>query len=71
MKKFDVINMHNSQFCCVIEAKNQKSALNKFKKNLLSSGFYWIEKVNDYRYALLSSFGCEYSAYAHSPINGD
>ena len=68
MQKFDIIDAINGQYCTTIAAKNRKSALIKFKNGLLSSGFYWIEKQDGYRYVLLSSYGCEFWVYPHNDI---
>lgn len=54
MKKYDIwkTNGKTDEFCCQIEAKNQKIALQKYRKGLLSSGQYWIENN-----CLYSSYG--------------
>ena len=59
MKKFNIwkINGKEDLFCCQIEAKNQKSALKKYRKTLLSSGQCWMENN-----ILLSSYGGQWEA---------
>ena len=59
MKKYNIwkTNGKSDELCCQIEAQNQKSALQKYRKGLLSSGQYWIENN-----CLLSSFGGEWKA---------
>ena len=65
MKIWKIYDLVSGSECCEVEAGTQKSALKKFQKGLLSSGFYWIEKVGHW-YVLRSSFGSEFTAY--SPI---
>ena len=45
MKKYNIwkTNGKSDELCCQIEAQNQKSALRKYRKGLLSSGQYWID----------------------------
>ena len=59
MKKYNIwkTNGKSDELCCQVEAKNQKSALQKYRKGLLSSGQYWIENN-----CLLSSFGGRWEA---------
>ena len=59
MKKFNIwkTNGKSDELCCQIEAQNQKSALQKYRKGLLSSGQYWIENN-----CLRSSYGGEWKA---------
>ena len=54
MKKFNIYNtsLSMNSFCCQIEARDKKSALRKYRKELTSSGIYWFEEDK-----LLSSFG--------------
>lgn len=44
MKNFAIIDMVSNENLCIIPATNGKSALNKFKMRLMSSGFYEIHK---------------------------
>ena len=44
MKNFAIIDMVSNEPLCIIPAANGKSALNKFKIRLMSSGFYEIHK---------------------------
>ena len=59
MKKYNIwkTNGKSDELCCQIEAQNQKSALRKYRKSLLSSGQYWIENN-----CLRSSYGGEWKA---------
>ena len=59
MKKYNIwkTNGKSDEFCCQIEAQNQKSALQKYRKGLLSSGQYWIDNN-----CLRSSYGGEWEA---------
>ena len=59
MKKYNIwkTNGKSDELCCQIEAQNQKSALRKYRKSLLSSGQYWIDNN-----CLHSSYGGEWKA---------
>lgn len=58
MKKFNIWKTNGRDtLCCQIEAKDQKSALKKYRKSLMLSGQYWIENNR-----LHSSFGGEWRA---------
>lgn len=59
MKKFNIYktNGKSGKFCCQLEARDNISALRKYRKGLLSSGQYWIDNG-----CLRSSFGGEWKA---------
>lgn len=59
MKKFNIwkTNGRSDEFCCQIDARDNVSALRKYRKSLLSSGEYWIENG-----CLRSSYGGEWKA---------
>lgn len=57
MKTWKIFKLNNSnEFCAFIDAQTEKQALQKYRKMLLSSGQYWIEKTLNH-YELLSSYG--------------
>ena len=57
MKTFYIIDENNNDICCLVIAKNEKSALNKYRNGLLTSGIYNIVKTVNNTYELISSFG--------------
>ena len=61
MKNFAIIDMVSSKSLCIIPAANGKSALNKFKMQLMSSRFYEIHKENE-NWVLSSSYGSYFKA---------
>lgn len=61
MKNFAIIDMVSNKPLCIIPAANGKSALNKFKMQLMSSGFYEIHKENE-NWVLSSSYGSYFKA---------
>ena len=61
MKNFAIIDMVSNNTICIIPAANGKSALNKFKMRLMSSGFYEIHKENE-NWVLSSSYGSYFKA---------
>lgn len=60
MKTFRIIDENSHDFlfsvCRNVVARNERSALNKFKKTLLTSGYYWITS-DDEGIRLRSSYG--------------
>ena len=61
MKHFAIVDMVNNNPVCLIDAKHGKSALQKFKLRLMSSGFYEIRKEAGF-WILCSSFGSYFKA---------
>jgi len=61
MKHFAIMDMVNNEPVCLMNAANGKSALNKFKMRLMSSGFYEIRKEAGF-WILCSSFGSYFKA---------
>lgn len=61
MKKFAIIDMVSNNPLCIIPAANGKSALNKFKMRLMSSGFHEIHKESG-NYILSSTYGAYFKA---------
>ena len=61
MKNFVIIDMVSNTPLCVIPAANGKSALNKFKMRLMSSGFYEIHKESG-NWVLSSTYGAYFKA---------
>lgn len=61
MKNFAIIDMVSNKTLCVIPAANGKSALNKFKMRLMSSGFHEIHKENG-NWILSSTYGAYFKA---------
>lgn len=62
MKNFAIIDMVSNKPLCIIPAANRKSALNKFKMQLMSSGFYEIHK-EDGNWILSSTYGAYFKAH--------
>lgn len=52
------LKTNSKEFCCRIEAKDKRSALQQYKNSLLSSGEYWFEGE-----MLYSSYGSVWCAY--------
>ena len=61
MKTFKIykISGMTNEFCSFIEAQNEKSALKKYCKSLLSSGQYQLMRIGN-SYHLYSSYGAEW-----------
>lgn len=59
VKKFNIwkTNGRSDEFCCQIDARDNVSALRKYRKGLISAGEYWIENG-----CLRSSYGGEWKA---------
>lgn len=57
MKTFEIYKagMYKNDLCCEINARNEKTALLKYRKSQISSGQYWFEKHGNYE--LYSSYG--------------
>ena len=66
MKKFYVLDDISNDVCCIVHAKNEKSALKKYS-GFMTFGLYEIVKEND-GYKLISSYGSHFSAI---PCNYD
>lgn len=47
--------------CCVIDAKSEYAALRAYKKNLISSGYSWMEKVLGH-WSIYTSYGAQFVA---------
>lgn len=56
-KKYTIIDETNGRSCVTVEAANEASALKKYRKGLMSSGFYELVTEKDGRPRLVSSFG--------------
>ena len=61
MKKYYILNQNNNDVCCIVHAKNEKSALKKYSSKLLTAGLYTIIKENN-AYKLISSYGSNFIA---------
>ena len=61
MKKFAINDMVSNNPLCIIPAATGKSALNKFKMRLMSSGFYEIHKESG-NWVLSSTYGAYFRA---------
>ena len=61
MKNFTIFDMVSNKPIYVIPAINGKSALNKFKMRLMSSGFYEIHKERG-NWVLSSTYGAYFRA---------
>ena len=61
MKNFAISDMVSNKPFCVIPAANGKSALNKFKMQLMSRGFYEIHKERR-NWVLSSTYGAYFRA---------
>ena len=62
MKTFAIIDMNNGEIITEIQAAQQKSALKKFAKELISTGFSEIHKISDSEYELGTTYGRYYRA---------
>lgn len=60
MKSFDIVS--NGQALERIRARDGRSALKKFRKGLLSTGFYEYGKLGDGSWELSASYGRYYQA---------
>lgn len=71
-KKYTIIDENNLRSCVTVEAANEASALKKYRKGLMSSGFYEIITEKDGRPRLVSSFGSCFRADKKAEfIDGD
>lgn len=68
MKTFYIIDENSNDICCLVAAKNEKSALTKYKNNsTLTTGLYNVVNENN-QYKLISSYGsCFTAAICHYP----
>ena len=70
MKTFRIIDENSHDFlfsgCRNVVARNERSALNKFKKTLLTRGYYWITS-DDEGIRLRSSYGSCFRAEEIAP----
>lgn len=62
MNKYRIINEINGSFCVEIEAVNERAALKKYRKDIMSSGLYYIITEKDGRPRLVTSFGACFRA---------
>ena len=62
MKTFYIIDENNNDVCCLVVARNEKAALNKYRKGLLTTGIYEIKPSFNHGYKLISSFGSCFTA---------
>lgn len=61
MKRFAIFDMVSEKVLCIIDARNGKSALNKFKQRLISAGMYEIRK-DDNKWIMCSTYGAYFKA---------
>ena len=57
MKTYYIFDVVRNDVNCLVNARNEKSALKKYRSNMLTNGIYEIVRNNDYKYALISSYG--------------
>lgn len=61
MKNFVIIDMNSNKPVTSVLARNEKSALNKYKRGLTSTGFYEIHKEGS-DWVLSTSYGAYFKA---------
>ena len=57
MKTYYIFDENRHDVNCLVKAKNEKSALKKYRNGLMSSGFCEIVSDQKFKYALISTFG--------------
>lgn len=63
MKTFNVVDRVSNHVTTPIKAANGKSALNKFRRCLMSTGIYSLEKSAETgNWHLISSYGSDFEA---------
>lgn len=62
MKTFVIVDTNTNKEIFKTRSNTRLNALRNYKKGLLTSGLYWIEKRNN-NYYLVSSFGMNYICY--------
>ncbi len=63
MKTFNITDRVSSHVTTPIQVANGKSALNKFRRCLISTGIYWAEKNSETgNWHLISSYGSDFEA---------
>ena len=60
-KMYYIFDENSNDVCCLVYAKNEKSALKKYSNGLLTVGFYYILRENN-QYFLVSTYGSRFSA---------
>lgn len=61
MKNFVIIDMNSNKPIASVPARNRKTALNKYKRGLTSTGFYEIRKEGS-DWVLSTTYGAYYKA---------
>ena len=62
MKTFEIIDMINGQAVDTVSSNNGKNALRKFRRCLLSTGFYEYHKLESGIWELSASYGRYFQA---------